>query len=134
MTPPARPLLRPGTCSWSAPSWVGSFYPTGTRQADFLSFYATRFSTVEADVTYYRIPDAALVRGWERRTPEGFVLCAKFPRSIVHAGDGPRPDPSKLLHATDANGLTPAMYAEAQGREDVARLIEATAIDGAVFE
>ncbi len=97
MTPLARPLLRPGTCSWSAPSWVGSFYPTGTLPADFLSFYATRFSTVEADVTYYRIPDAALVRGWERRTPEGFVLCAKFPRSIVHAGDDPRPDPSKLL-------------------------------------
>ena len=86
-----------GTSSWSEPTWVGSFYPPGTEPADFLRLYAEHFRTVEADVTYYRVPDERLVEGWRRRTPEGFVLAAKFPRSIVHCGEGPQPDASKLL-------------------------------------
>jgi uncharacterized protein YecE (DUF72 family) len=88
-----------GTSSWSEPSWVGSFYPPRTEPADFLRLYAEQFRTVEADVTYYRVPDARLVDGWRSRTPEGFVLSAKFPRSVVHGGEGPQPDAGKLLQA-----------------------------------
>jgi uncharacterized protein YecE (DUF72 family) len=62
-----------------------------------LPWYATQFRTVEADVTYYRVPDRRLVTGWRDRTPEGFTLAAKFPRSIVHAGEGATPDGSKVL-------------------------------------
>ncbi len=67
------------------------------KPADFLSHYATQFGTVEADTTYYRVPDEKLVRGWDERTPEGFVLSAKFPRSIVHAGEEARPSADVLL-------------------------------------
>jgi uncharacterized protein YecE (DUF72 family) len=76
---------------------VGPFYPSGTPPADFLGHYATQFDTVEADVTWYRIPDPRMVEGWRRKTPEGFKLAAKFPRSIVHGGDGARPDPERVL-------------------------------------
>ena len=86
-----------GTSSWSAPGWVGPFYAEGTRPADFLREYAQAFGTVEADVTYYRVPSAAMVDGWRERTPPDFVIAAKFPRSVVHAGAGPRPDPGALL-------------------------------------
>lgn len=86
-----------GTSSWSEKSWVGSFYPKGTRPGEFLGRYAEHFGSVEADVTYYRVPDRKLVEGWRDRTPDGFLVSAKFPRSIVHAGDGPRPDAKKLL-------------------------------------
>jgi uncharacterized protein YecE (DUF72 family) len=86
-----------GTSSWSEKSWVGSFYPDGTAPRDFLSHYATRFRAVEADTTYYGIPRAAMVEGWVRKTPPGFRLAAKFPRSIVHAGEGAHPDPDVLL-------------------------------------
>lgn len=89
--------LRIGTSSWSESSWVGSFYPKGTRPGDMLGRYATVFDTVEADVTYYRIPGREMVRGWDRKTPDGFLLSAKFPRSIVHAGKGPRPDAEVVL-------------------------------------
>ena len=61
-----------GTSSWSEKGWVGSFYPSGTAPRDFLAYYATRFETVEADVTYYRVPDLALVRGWDAKVPAGF--------------------------------------------------------------
>lgn len=89
--------LRAGTSSWSEKGWVGAFYPPGTKPADMLSLYATQFATVEADTTYYRVPSATLVRGWRAKTPDGFTLAAKFPRSIVHAGDGQPPDGAKVL-------------------------------------
>ena len=79
--------LRFGTSSWSSKGWVGPFYPDGMAAKDFLGHYAEEFNVVEADVTYYRIPDEKLVRGWDERTPDGFVICAKFPRSIVHCGE-----------------------------------------------
>jgi uncharacterized protein YecE (DUF72 family) len=90
-------IVRYGTSSWSEKSWVGSFYPEGMRPGDFLTYYASQFSTVEADVTYYRVPDRRLVAGWNEKTPEGFALAAKFPRSIVHCGEGRTPDASRLL-------------------------------------
>ena len=86
-----------GTSSWSEPSWSGAFYPAGLKPAEQLSHYATQFAAVEADVTYYRVPDVKLVEGWAKKTPPGFQLCAKFPRSIVHGGDGASPDANKLL-------------------------------------
>jgi uncharacterized protein YecE (DUF72 family) len=86
-----------GTSSWSEASWVGPFYPPGTAPADFLRAYATRFDTVEADVTYYRVPAARMVAGWAGKLPDGFRLAAKFPRSVVHCGEGARPDPARLL-------------------------------------
>lgn len=92
-----RARLRFGTSSWSEPTWTGVFYPAGTKPADQLTFYATQFDTVEADNTYYRVPGPALVRGWRAKTPAGFTLSAKFPRSIVHAGQGERPDRARVL-------------------------------------
>lgn len=86
-----------GTSSWSEKSWVGSFYPDNTQPAQFLGLYAKEFRAVEADVTYYRVPSRQMVEGWRTRTPEGFRLCAKFPRSIVHGGQGPRPDSGVVL-------------------------------------
>ena len=73
-----------GTSSWSAESWVGPFYPTGTAPREFLSVYASHYNTVEIDSTYYRIPSRKLVQGWYDRTPPGFIFAAKFPQDITH--------------------------------------------------
>ena len=69
----------------------------GTRPADYLRVYATRFDCVEVDSTYYRTPAARTVDGWVEKTPAHFRLAAKFPRAIVHAGEGALPDASRLL-------------------------------------
>jgi uncharacterized protein YecE (DUF72 family) len=86
-----------GTSSWSEKSWAGVFYPAGLAVSEQLSHYATQFRTVEADVTYYRVPDARLVGGWNTKTPANFVLSAKFPQSIVHGGKEATPDPERVL-------------------------------------
>ncbi len=88
---------RIGTSSFSETDWVGNFYPAGTKPADFLTVYASKFTTVEIDATYYAIPARRTVENWVRKTPEGFLICAKFPKSIVHGGDGPTPDPNVVL-------------------------------------
>ncbi len=93
-----------GTSSWSEKSWAGVFYPEGLPAGAQLAHYATQFRTVEADVTYYRVPDARLVRGWDEKTPEGFVLSAKFPRSIVHGGEQAAPDPERVLALEHVGG------------------------------
>ena len=73
-----------GTSAFVASGWEGTFYPPGMKPADYLSFYATRFNSVEIDSTFYRAPSKATVQGWDRKTPPGFVLAAKIPQIITH--------------------------------------------------
>ena len=63
---------------------MGSFYPAGSKPADFLPFYARQFRTVEVDSTFYRIPAANSVKQWRERTPKGFIFAAKVPQVITH--------------------------------------------------
>ena len=42
-----------------------------------LRYYAERFDTVEANSTYYRLPEEDLVVNWAERVPEGFVMHVK---------------------------------------------------------
>jgi uncharacterized protein YecE (DUF72 family) len=58
--------IRIGTSAFIAAAWEGSFYPSGMKPAEFLTYYATRFKTVEVDSTYYRTPSASTVAGWAR--------------------------------------------------------------------
>lgn len=94
-------LVRLGTSSFSSKDWVGAFYPVGTPPGAFLELYAQQLDAVEVDSTYYGLPRPSVVDGWARKTPEGFLLTAKFPRSIVHGGQGAKPD-GRLVLAPDA--------------------------------
>jgi uncharacterized protein YecE (DUF72 family) len=78
------PEIRIGTQGWNYDAWVGSFYPVGTRPADYLSVYGRAFSTVEVDSTFYAIPSVRTVRGWAERTPPEFKFALKMPQEITH--------------------------------------------------
>ncbi|HEY0415231.1 MAG TPA: DUF72 domain-containing protein [Gaiellaceae bacterium] len=69
--------IRIGTCSWADDALSKHWYPAGLPARDRLGYYAERFSTVEVDSTYYRVPDEKMVRGWAERTPPGFVMHVK---------------------------------------------------------
>jgi uncharacterized protein YecE (DUF72 family) len=73
-----------GTSAFTAEGWVGSFYPPGTQPRDFLSYYATKFDTVELDNTFYRTPALSTVQGWNSKTPKDFIFAAKIPQVITH--------------------------------------------------
>src|SRR5258706_216654 len=76
--------IRLGTQGWSYPDWVGSFYPPGAKQEDYLEFYARVFDTVELDTPFYHPPKPTIARSWERHTPPGFTFAAKVPQRITH--------------------------------------------------
>jgi len=76
--------IRIGAQGWNYGAWVGPFYPSGTRPADFLTVYARAFDTVEVDATFYAIPPSRTVQGWVERTPPGFTFALKLPQEITH--------------------------------------------------
>lgn len=76
--------LYAGTSSFSAPSWLGHFYPADLPPGEWLHWYSSRFRTVEIDATWYRAPARSTVREWDRKTPDEFVFAAKVPRLITH--------------------------------------------------
>jgi uncharacterized protein YecE (DUF72 family) len=76
--------IRIGTSSFTAKGWEGTFYPRGMKAADRLSFYATKFDTVELDTTFYGIPALSTVKGWYEKTPTGFLFAPKVPQVITH--------------------------------------------------
>ena len=82
--PYSLPGILLGTSAFTANGWQGSFYPPGMKSQDFLSYYATQFSTVEVDSTFYGCPSASTVSNWSSRTPEDFLFCVKVPQIITH--------------------------------------------------
>src|SRR6202050_3611981 len=73
-----------GTSAFTAAGWESAFYPEGMKPTDYLTYYATKFDTVEVDSTFYRTTSVATVNGWARKVPEGFLLAAKVPQVITH--------------------------------------------------
>src|ERR671937_2743662 len=70
--------LRVGVCSWADETLTKHWYPKGvTSGEDRLRYYAERFDTVEANSTYYRLPDPHMVEKWVERTPPGFTMHVK---------------------------------------------------------
>ena len=73
-----------GTSGYNYPEWKGSFYPADLPAAKMLPYYAGRFSTVEINYTFYRMPTPKLVAGWCAQVPETFRFTLKAPRRITH--------------------------------------------------
>jgi uncharacterized protein YecE (DUF72 family) len=67
-----------GTSGWSYPSWKPGFYPAELKPAEFLRFYAARFSTVELNTTGYRLPAEEQFERWAAQVPDGFRFAVKF--------------------------------------------------------
>jgi uncharacterized protein YecE (DUF72 family) len=70
--------IRVGVCSWADETLTKFWYPKGvTKGEDRLRYYAERFDVVEANSTYYRLPEPTMVENWTARTPEGFTMHVK---------------------------------------------------------
>jgi len=73
-----------GTSGYSYKEWKGSFYPEKLPAKEMLSFYAQRFSTVEINNTFYRMPAPSVLESWATQVPENFRFVLKAPQSITH--------------------------------------------------
>ncbi len=73
-----------GTSGYNYPEWRGSFYPSSFPAAKMLPYYAERFRTVEINYTFYRMPNAKTIAGWDAATPAGFCFALKAPKRVTH--------------------------------------------------
>ena len=77
-------MIRIGTSGYNYPEWRGTFYPEKFPTGKMLPYYAERFSTVEINYTFYRMPNAKTVAGWVAETPAHFSFTLKAPQRITH--------------------------------------------------
>jgi len=54
------------------------------KPAGMLAYYGERFSTVEVNNTFYRMPTAKVVEGWAATVPARFTFVLKAPQRITH--------------------------------------------------
>ena len=73
-----------GTSGYNFPEWKGSFYPPKLPTSKWLEYYASKLGTVEINYTFYRMPTAKVVAGWDAVTPPGFSFVLKAPQRITH--------------------------------------------------
>jgi uncharacterized protein YecE (DUF72 family) len=92
--------IRIGTASWTDPGFVQDWYPAKLPKNQLLTWYAQHFDFVEVNSSFYSIPNARVVEGWCRQTPDDFVFDVKL---------------FKLLsrHSTEAKFLPPDLRAKA---------------------
>jgi uncharacterized protein YecE (DUF72 family) len=77
--------IRIGCSGWNYDHWRnGVFYPPRCATRNWLRYYAKFFDTVEVNMTFYRLPKAAIVARWVEETPPGFSFAVKVSRYLTH--------------------------------------------------
>ena len=73
-----------GTSGWHYDHWRGRFYPEKLAKAKWLESYASNFTTVELNNSFYRLPSETAFTSWRDSTPAGFTFAVKVSRYITH--------------------------------------------------
>jgi uncharacterized protein YecE (DUF72 family) len=106
--------LRAGTSGYSYAAWKGSFYPEKLPAKEMLSYYAARFSTVEINGSFYRLPSVSTLKDWAASVPPDFLFSLKAPGAITHRkwSDATAGAVREFLSATSAlgNRLGPLLF------------------------
>jgi uncharacterized protein YecE (DUF72 family) len=78
--------IKIGTAAWADRRLVETgWYPDHVRSPEAkLRYYASQFSVVENDSTYWAFPDADRVRTWADRSPDGFTMNIKAHALLTH--------------------------------------------------
>src|SRR5438034_4585369 len=71
--------FRVGTSGYNYAEWKGTFYPADLPASKMLGYYVERFSTVEINATFYRMPNARTLAGWRDAAPAGFTFVLTAP-------------------------------------------------------
>ncbi len=98
--------LMVGTSGWQYNDWAGAFYPEGLPKSRWLEYYSSRFSTVESNSAFYRLPRSELFESWAARTPADFVMSIKASRYLTHVRrlKEPKEPVRRLLEAVEGLG------------------------------
>jgi uncharacterized protein YecE (DUF72 family) len=73
-----------GTSGWTYDHWKGRFYPDKLAKKAWFDYYASQFSSVEVNATFYRTFKDQTYHNWRQRAPQGFGYVLKAPQLITH--------------------------------------------------
>ena len=77
-------MIYVGTSGWFYDHWRGHLYPDDLDKSDFFPYYAERYSTVEINATFYRVPAPKTVQRWLQKAPPDFLFAVKGSRLVTH--------------------------------------------------
>ncbi|HST05879.1 MAG TPA: DUF72 domain-containing protein [Chloroflexia bacterium] len=101
-------MITIGTSGWVYKHWVGCFYPPELKQAEWLSYFARQFSTVEINRSFYRLPSHENFASWAEQTAfnDRFLFATKASRYLTHLKRLYKPEESlaRLLGAMSGLG------------------------------
>ncbi len=72
-----------GTSGFNYRDWKGRFYPQTLSQKEWLTYYSTKFSTVEINNSFYTSVKKDTYKRWYELTPEHFIFSVKGHRFIT---------------------------------------------------
>lgn len=81
------PELKIGTSGYDYLDWKGQFYPDDMDRRDFLGYYSGKFSTVELNFSYYRMPTVSQLSSILKRSEGRLDFSIKAHESITHKID-----------------------------------------------
>lgn len=73
-----------GTSGWYYDHWINTFYPSDVDKSNWLKVYAEKFNTVEVNASFYRLPFKNMVKGWNNKIPDDFLLTFKGSQIVTH--------------------------------------------------
>ena len=103
--------LHIGTSGWHYDHWAGPFYPEDAPSGEWLDFYASSFSSVELNNTFYQLPEESTLEEWKEQTPPDFLFAAKASRYITHMKKLKDPKPSVRTFFERMRALQPKLGA-----------------------
>lgn len=72
-----------GTSGWIYKHWRDGWYK-GIRPKDYLAYDASKFTALEANGTFYRLPKRETFEAWAAGTPDKFRFAIKAHRFLTH--------------------------------------------------
>ena len=108
--------LHVGCSGWDYDAWSRIVYEPGLPRSRRLEAYARRFSTVEVNSSFYRLPAVTTVEAWCNSVPEDFKFAFKASRYLTHVkrlkgiGHGIRRLVGRLKPAREDGKLGPVLW------------------------
>ncbi len=96
-------IIYTGTSGYSYQDWKGNFYPEKLHPSQYLKYYSIFFNTVEVNFTYYRFPDANILKNICRNIEEkdDFVFSVKANLIFTHDRNYSKDEAKDFIAALD---------------------------------
>lgn len=100
-----------GTCSWNYDSWIGLVYSKkAPYSAAYLKEYSSKYSTVEVDSWFYKLPTPEDALEYKSQTHPGFTFSCKLTESMSLTHERTRDKTAELI--PNLTYLSPELYAQ----------------------